>query len=148
MIDSISTRKFIKNNEWPVHFSYLLLCLGALCASFVMSTNGSVNSLHLLDKSLPIFAPCFLRLLTGYRCPACGMTRAFIYMSHFNPSTAFSMNPGGVMFYMLCIFEVPYRAVLLLKGKIALARFFKTFELTLFIATGIVTAVFFLSQFI
>ena len=39
------------------------------------------------------FLFCPFHLLTGFPCLACGGTRAFVALAHFDPATAFAMNP-------------------------------------------------------
>lgn len=114
-----------------------------------MSTNGSTNSLPFPGFSVPLHLPCMFKFLTGFNCPACGLTRSFIYMSHFHPGSAFAMNHAGPLLYALCVFEVPYRAVLLLRrGKIPFHRIFAVFEAVLFASFLFVDLLFFLLQFL
>lgn len=51
--------------------------------------------------------PCPIHLLTGLRCPGCGMTRAFVSLCHFHFHQAFRYN-------ILSVTLVPLLAVLLL----------------------------------
>ena len=44
---------------------------------------------------------CIIYHLTGYRCPMCGMTRAFSNAMHFDFSRAFSFNPLVILFFPL-----------------------------------------------
>ena len=40
------------------------------------------------------FPPCLFRLVTGFYCPGCGLTRALHALVHFDPIGAWRMNPG------------------------------------------------------
>jgi hypothetical protein len=148
MIKRLSYEKKLLGGDGAVHLTYLLLCLPALVMSSIMSTNGTLNSVHLFGLSVPIRMPCLFKYFTGFNCPVCGMTRSFIYMSHFNLMAAFSMNRAGPLFYALCIFEVPYRLILLVRGHVPLQRVFTVFEIALFWAFITVDLLFFLWQFI
>ena len=37
--------------------------------------------------------PCFFRLLTGFKCPGCGITTMFLCLLHGNFRAAFAANP-------------------------------------------------------
>lgn len=140
--------KKARDGNMPVHVTYLTLSLLLIAASAILSTNGSTNSLPFPGFSVPLRLPCMFKFLTGFNCPACGLTRSFIYMSHLNPGSAFVMNHAGPLLYALCVFEVPYRAVLLLRGDIPFHRAFAAFEAVLFTAFLFVDLLFFLLQFL
>ena len=40
---------------------------------------------------------CSMQLLFGIPCPACGMTRAFVHMTHFHLGAAISASPLGAV---------------------------------------------------
>lgn len=46
---------------------------------------------------------CIVPLLTGYLCPMCGMTRAYIAIMHGDVSTAFAMNPAWPLVMVLAV---------------------------------------------
>jgi hypothetical protein len=145
---TLTYKRNLLSGDGAVHLAYLLLCLPALVMSFIMSTDGTLNSVHLFRFSVPISMPCLFKYFTGLNCPACGMTRSFIYMSHLNLRAAFSMNRAGPLLYALCIFEVPYRLILLVRGHVPLQKVFTVFETALFGAFLAVDLLFFLWQFI
>ncbi len=73
---------------------------------------GSIGLLAFLTARFVPFSlfpklPCTFHWLTGYPCPSCGMTRSFIYMSHFKFWAAMAMNPlGGLLFIFTVIFVI------------------------------------------
>ena len=145
--DSRTLRKTERDDERALHLVYLLMPAIVLAASFIMSTDGALNSVDLFGLKIPVRIPCIFKFFTGFNCPACGMTRCFIYMSHLNLERAFEMNHAGVLLYALCVFEVPYRAAMLIFGHIPLQQVLKIFELSLFIAFVVLDIFFFLWQF-
>ena len=54
--------------------------------------------------------PCVFRLVTGYRCPGCGMTHAAMALIHGQPKTAFRENPLSLSVAPLLLLYGAYRA--------------------------------------
>ena len=54
--------------------------------------------------------PCVFRLVTGYRCPGCGMTHAAMALIHGQPKTAFRENPLSLSVVPLLLLYGAYRA--------------------------------------
>ena len=54
--------------------------------------------------------PCLFRLVTGYRCPGCGMTHAPMALLHGQPRTAWRENPLSLTVVPLLVFYGTYRA--------------------------------------
>ena len=54
--------------------------------------------------------PCMFRLVTGYRCPGCGMTHAAMALIHGQPKTAFRENPLSLSVVPLLLLYGAYRA--------------------------------------
>jgi hypothetical protein len=54
---------------------------------------------------VPIYLPCLFKTLTTIPCPACGLTRAFIFAAHFNIPAAISMN---ILFLPLALGAAAY----------------------------------------
>ena len=50
------------------------------------------------------------RLVTGYRCPGCGMTHAAMALIHGQPKTAFRENPLSLSVVPLLLLYGAYRA--------------------------------------
>jgi hypothetical protein len=130
------------------HLIFLILCAFPLVVSLFMSTNGVQNSVHLFGLTIPIEIPCLIKLFTGFNCPACGMTRSFIYLSHLNLPASFAMNHAGPLLYLLCLFELPYRLTLFLRGRVPLRRVLRVAEISLITVFSAVDLFFFLRQFI
>lgn len=133
--------------EKALHLSLLLLCLAPVASSFLLTTDGLLSMIRLPHGAITLRSVCLFRLVTGYHCPVCGMTRSFIYMSRLEPGKAFLMNSAGPALYLLCLFEIPYRSARLLLGRIPMRRFLRVVEFTLLTAACALDAWFFISQF-
>ena len=56
-----------------------------------------------------LFPPCLFRVVTGWYCPGCGITRALHALAHFDPMRALAMNP-------LVVASLPVLAAMVLHG--------------------------------
>jgi hypothetical protein len=55
---------------------------------------------------IDVCIPCFIKLITGHKCPGCGLTRAFIYLIKSNPKEAYNQNPLIFIVFPSCIFYI------------------------------------------
>lgn len=138
----------VRFSEKVMHFVFFLLCISPLAVAALLSTDGNFCTFHLFGLSVPLRGVCFFRLITGYRCPVCGMTRCFTYMSHGNIAAAWHMSHAGVPLYLLCIYESVYRLLLMIFAKFAFYRVFKVIEIVLLVIVCAAVAFFFVAQFV
>ena len=80
--------------------------VGGLTARIVLL--GLAYALFIQCTGLGI--PCMFRLVTGYRCPGCGMTHAAMALIHGQPKTAFRENPLSLSVVPLLLLYGAYRA--------------------------------------
>ena len=80
--------------------------VGSLTARIVLL--GLAYALFIQCTGLGI--PCVFRLVTGYRCPGCGMTHAAMALIHGQPKIAFRENPLSLSVAPLLLFYGAYRA--------------------------------------
>ena len=80
--------------------------VGSLTARIVLL--GLAYALFIQCTGLGI--PCVFRLVTGYRCPGCGMTHAAMALIHGQPKTAFRENPLSLSVAPLLLLYGAYRA--------------------------------------
>ena len=80
--------------------------VGRLTARIVLL--GLAYALFIQCTGLGI--PCVFRLVTGYRCPGCGMTHAAMALIHGQPKTAFRENPLSLSVVPLLLLYRAYRA--------------------------------------
>jgi hypothetical protein len=69
------------------------LCAGALGLSFVLP-----------PSALASHSICWFYNLSHIPCPGCGLTRAFLFISHGEWSRAWNLNPFGFVWYALAIY--------------------------------------------
>jgi len=75
----------------------LLLFVYLICfVTGIISIVAEVNTLCLLDK-LPDL--CVFKRLTGYKCPGCGMTHAFLCLGKFQFTEALRYNIFSVFIF-------------------------------------------------
>lgn len=142
---------FSSDNNRLEHISniiFFLFSLLPLLASALMSTNGSLSYLSDGGFQLPFYSLCPFKILTGFNCPFCGMTRSFIYISHFDFKAAWAMNPAGFAVYALFLFEAVVRGILILKNELLFSAFLKKAEKVVIIFCIISVSVQFFWQFI
>lgn len=80
--------------------------VGSLTARIVLL--GLAYALFIQCTGLGI--PCVFRLVTGYRCPGCGMTHAAMALIHGQPKIAFRENPLSLSAAPLLLLYGAYRA--------------------------------------
>ena len=80
--------------------------VGRLTARIVLL--GLAYALFIQCTGLGI--PCVFRLVTGYRCPGCGMTHAAMALIHGQPKIAFRENPLSLSVAPLLLLYGAYRA--------------------------------------
>ncbi len=60
--------------------------------------------------------PCGVLLLTGLRCPGCGLTTAFSHMARFELLDAFVANPLGVVLFIVLVALAPVSVLAISRG--------------------------------
>lgn len=92
-----------------IDLSILAMCAGALALSFVLHPGDELVSLF--GWEIPPL--CAFRNVFGASCPGCGLTRAWVYISHGDPGAAWRMNKLGFLMYAVAAGQVPWRGWLL-----------------------------------
>ncbi len=70
--------------------------------------NGLILSILIIFFSLVIVMPvtCLFKTVTGISCPACGMTRAFFALLHFDLLTACYQNLLSIPIFIFLVLSV------------------------------------------
>ena len=92
---------------------------GAAVASRVVDLGGPRREIALAGHRLPPL--CAFRLVTGRRCPGCGMTRGFLYMFRGDLLNAVRANPLPPVAFLLAAREVSRAASRVLR-RVAAVR--------------------------
>jgi len=137
-----------KSDERAKHVVFLLLCILPLAVSTMLTTDGIYSIFHLFGYSMQIHNICIFRVLTGYRCPVCGMTRCFTYMTHGNIIGAWHMSHAGVPLYLFCIYESAYRLLRLFVARPPFLKVLKVVEVVFLTIVCVAVVFFFIAQFI
>ncbi|TYQ14913.1 UNVERIFIED_CONTAM: uncharacterized protein DUF2752 [Acetivibrio alkalicellulosi] len=131
-----------------LHISIFLICLVPIIISFFLVTNGNYTAIRFQNSLFEIGLPCSFKDLTGYNCPSCGMTRCFVYMTKLNLNLAWNMSKPGVLLYILCLFQIPYRLFLIVGGNLENQKYIKVFQTLFLILIGFVILLEFVVQFL
>ena len=100
---------FFSNINYDQFFAFVILTIWLLF--YLEFTFFDFKIFHKLG--LGGYIPCLFHRLTGIECPGCGMTRAFVSLSHFQFYTSFTNNPFGVGLYLyLMILISPFRKII------------------------------------
>ncbi|MEM9412902.1 MAG: DUF2752 domain-containing protein [Planctomycetota bacterium] len=106
------------------HLTFLGIAVGILLLSFLMEVSG--NLVYLPGFSMPLPESCSSKIFLGIACPACGLTRAFISISHGQFTEAWQFNPSSFVVYLLVAVQIPWQALQLFrihKGRPPIERF-------------------------
>ena len=89
----------------------LAFAAGAIVSRLVGAT-GPRGDITVRGRRLPPL--CAFRLVTGHRCPGCGMTRGFLYMFRLEPLNALRANPMSPVVFAITAASVAESAQRLL----------------------------------
>ena len=90
----------------------LAFVAGAIASRFLGAT-GPRGDITIRGRRLPPM--CAFRLVTGHRCPSCGMTRGFLYMFRLEPLNAMRANPMSPVIFAITATSVAESAQRLLR---------------------------------
>lgn len=87
--------------------AWLVAALAVIALALVLEIRGQRVVLPILGVPLP--ESCWFKRLTGLGCPGCGLTRSVICLVHGDFLGAWNFNPGGYVFFLLIVAQLPYR---------------------------------------
>ena len=108
----VATTEDIQSPPRPMFFHHivlLLLCGGAIGASFVLGVSGS-EQIATPGWNIQLPSMCQFRNVTGWDCPGCGLTRAFVSIAHGDFVAAWRYNPASLLVFAFVFLQIPYRA--------------------------------------
>jgi hypothetical protein len=99
------------------HQVLLLMSLGILFCTFLFAVrdDGRVSVPWGTDRTLPQL--CAIRSWLGIDCPACGLTRSLIHLSHNEWRASFADHRLGWLIALAVVVQIPYRCYALKTGQ-------------------------------
>ena len=94
-------------------FRVLAFAAGAV-ASRLLGATGPRGDITVRGRRVPPL--CAFRLVTGHRCPGCGMTRGFLYMFRLEPLNALRANPLSPLVFAITAMSVSESAHRILRA--------------------------------
>jgi hypothetical protein len=92
------------------HLIFLSFASLIILLSVLMSTDGK-QAVFLPGFSSPLPDTCSSRRMLGVDCPGCGLTRAFICISHGQLSKAWKFNHASFIIYLFVAIQLPWHAI-------------------------------------
>jgi len=97
----------MRSNAWAACLGFSLILL----ASLILPPPGADGRIAHLPDICPFYN------LTGFPCPGCGLTRAFVSLGHGQLGQAFGWNPLGPLLYLVCVLLWLRAALTLVKKR-------------------------------
>lgn len=104
-----NTRNIFNSIEVYLHWMILASALVVLLLSFLMNVVGT-NQVFLPGFIFPLPESCTSRIWFGIDCPACGLTRAFISISHGRLVDAWQFNAASFLVYLFVLVQIPWQS--------------------------------------
>jgi Protein of unknown function (DUF2752) len=92
-----------------------MLCVFALMLAFGLAGSTSTETIRLLGYPIPPL--CTFKMLTGFDCPGCGLTRAFVFALHGQFYASYMMHIWGIPLALFVLIQIPYRLFLIVKDR-------------------------------
>jgi len=104
------------------HVAYLFLGLMVPLLGSVLVVQEREQIAFRFAPETPLPATCLSRSLLGIRCPACGLTRSIVYLTHGQLATSLEMHRLGWVIFFLIVAQVPLRIWCLASGAAPVLR--------------------------
>ena len=103
--------------QYQYHWTIFGLSALVLALAVLLGVRGETQvTLPIVGAALPEL--CYSRSILGLDCPGCGLTRSFISLAHGQPYKAWQFNPAGIFLFAAIAFQLPYRAVQLMRLRL------------------------------
>ena len=100
----------VTRGEIVLHGLFLLMAGTVLLLSLLMSTDGE-SQVFFPFTEIRVPAMCSTQVLFGIQCPGCGLTRAFISISHGQFAKAWALNHASFMVYAFVAVQIPWHGL-------------------------------------
>ena len=99
------------------HYFVLFVSTAIMIFSFILKVSSDNKIKFPIISNVDFSGFCFFEQVTGVKCPTCGLTKSFISISHLNFKKSIEYNKLGLIIYFIFLFQVPYRAIEIIKYK-------------------------------
>ena len=102
-----SRQEFERTLGWPTRRALVLAALG------LVGVLGVARRLEPDPRGFGThtqlgLAPCAFALVTGHRCPTCGMTTSFAWFARGRFDRSWRANPAGSVLALTCVALIPW----------------------------------------
>ena len=97
-------------NEIRLHLLFIVIAAIILLMSILMRTDGE-TAVFMPGFSSPLPDTCSSKQILGIDCPGCGMTRAFISISHGDFTRAWNLNRASFVVYLFVAAQIPWHGI-------------------------------------
>ena len=97
-------------SEIRLHALFLAMAAIILLMSVLMRSEGE-TAVFMPGAEGPLPDVCTSRRILGIDCPGCGMTRAFIAITHGQFARAWEFNHASFVIYLFVAVQIPWHAI-------------------------------------
>lgn len=144
---AISKKEIYLKRKFVLDVIFFSICFVPIVFSIIMDTDGKNAWISIFGNNYEFKSICSFNYTTGYNCPVCGMTRAFVYISKFEINNATKVNFAALFLYSLCIFQIVYRGIAMI-FKILYLKLIFISQMILLYLTVLTLKINFIIQFI
>jgi hypothetical protein len=91
------------------HRLVLVLSMVVLLLAFLLQVRDDQRVAFSLLPAWPLPEVCQSRVLLGWDCPGCGLTRSFVHLAHADLPTSVAVHPLGWLVALFVAAQLPYR---------------------------------------
>lgn len=106
--------------DW--HRAMLVVALTIIALSFVLMVRDDQRVAFVGFAAAALPESCGMRIFFQRDCPACGLTRSFIYLAHGDVSNSFSVHRFGWLLAAGVLLQLPYRWLALRNPALSLSH--------------------------
>ena len=93
-----------------VHLFLLFISVGVIAVSFCLRADDQ-QGIFVPGSRFALPPLCSSRLLLGIECPGCGLTRAFVAISHGRIQRAWELNRASMLMYAFVLAQIPWHLI-------------------------------------
>lgn len=105
--------------DW--HRAMLIVALTIIALSFVLMVRDDQRVAFVGFAAAALPESCGMRIFFQRDCPACGLTRSFIYLAHGDVSSSIGVHRFGWLLAAAVLLQLPYRWLALRNPALSLS---------------------------